>query len=70
MTKNVSVVIKIGAREIVALCVGIPLMYRKLRDIKLKYDKKSEKTKGTGADPIIFSDVIIDQDGNTWRREV
>lgn len=67
--KNVDIVVKIGAKEIVALCVGIPLMYKKLRDIKLKYDLK-EKRNDKDEKPIIFSDIIIDQDGNTWRKEV
>lgn len=67
--KNVDIMVKIGAKEIVALCVGIPLMYKKLRDIKLKYDLKEKRTDKDGK-PIIFSDIIIDQDGNTWRKEV
>jgi hypothetical protein len=67
--KNVDIVVKIGAKEIVALCVGVPLMYKKLRDIKLKYDVK-EKAGKSDADTIIFSDVIIDQNGTKWRKEV
>lgn len=63
--KNVDIVIKIGAKEIIALCIGIPLVYEKLRKIKLKYDNKSN----TNADPIIFGEVLIDNDGRVWRRE-
>lgn len=32
--------IKIGMKEIVAVAVSIPLVYEKLRRLKLKYDKK------------------------------
>lgn len=60
--------IKISSKEIVALGVVIPLVYKACRKIKLQYDKKSSKTKSDNSG-IIFSDVIIDAEGHKWRKE-
>ena len=70
-----------GAKEIMALLIGIPLVYERVRRVKLKYDKKEADSKvkrscaGDGAvdrvdsSGYIFGDVIIDSDGVKWRRE-
>ena len=63
--------IKISSKEIMAIGVVIPLVYKACRKIKLKYDKKSSEARpeneGHG---VIFSDVIIDANGNKWRKEM
>lgn len=62
--------IKVGFKEILAVAVGVPLCYEKLRKLKLKYDIKERKENPlSNHDGIIFSDVIIDQEGRKWRRE-
>ena len=67
--------IKISSKEIMAIGVVIPLVYKACRKIKLKYDIKYDK-KSSEARPeneghgVIFSDVIIDANGNKWRKEM
>lgn len=59
--------VKIGFKEIVAAAVSIPLAYKKIRQIKLKYDEKQKKTLGNKE--FVFNDVLIDQYGQRWIRE-
>lgn len=60
--------IRIGAKEIAAIAVAIPIVYEKIRKIKLKYDLK-EQVKGIKGVPVAFDDIIIDAQGRTWRLE-
>ena len=60
--------IRIGLREILAIALAIPVVYEKLRKVKLKYDLK-EQVKGVKGVPVAFDDIIIDAQGRTWRRE-
>lgn len=59
--------IEIGLKEITALSVAIPLVYDRVRKLKQKYDKESAKRKK--AEPVVFEDIFVDAEGNTWRRE-
>lgn len=62
--------IRIGMKEIVAVAVSIPLVYERLRKLKLKYDKKQTKT----ADRVIYDesgrlkpgDMLWDSEGIPW----
>ena len=61
--------IRIGVKEIVAVAVSIPLVYERLRRIKLKYDKKEEKVVREIRDDtgmLVPGDILFDVDGNQW----
>ena len=60
--------IRVGFKEIVAIACAIPVVYERMRKVKLKYDLKEQSKVGKGA-PVMFGDVIIDAQGRTWRRE-
>ena len=63
----INVDIRFGFKEIVAAAVSIPLAYKKIRQIKLKYDEKQQKTLDNKE--FVFNDVLIDQYGQRWIRE-
>lgn len=62
--------IKIGMKEIVAVAVSIPLVYEKLRKLKLKYDKKEQSV-----DRVIHDEsgilkpgtLLWDSEGIPWK---
>lgn len=56
----INVDIRFGFKEIVAAAVSIPLAYKKIRQLKLKYDEKQKK---------ILNGVLVDQYGQRWIRE-
>ena len=58
--------IKIGMKEIVTVAVSIPLIYEKLRKIKLKYDKKEERVVRDSSGYLQPGSVLFDSDGNQW----
>lgn len=60
--------IRIGFKEIMAIACAIPVVYERMRKVKLKYDVK-EHAKGVDGSPVMFGDLIIDAEGRTWRRE-
>lgn len=60
--------IHIGFKEIATIALAIPVIYDKLRKVKLKYDLK-EQTKGIKGTPVVFDDIIIDAQGRTWKLE-
>lgn len=63
----INVDIRFGFKEIVAAAVSIPLAYKKIRQIKLKYDEKQKKA--LNDKEFVFNDVLIDQYGQRWIRE-
>lgn len=63
----INVDIRFGFKEIVAAAVSIPLAYKKIRQIKLKYDEKQKKV--LNDKEFVFNDVLIDQYGQRWIRE-
>ena len=61
--------IRIGMKEIVAVAVSIPLVYEKLRKIKLKYDKKEQSVDRVIHDEsgmLKPGDVLWDSEGIPW----
>ena len=58
--------IKIGMKEIVAVAVSIPVVYEKLRKLKLKYDKKEERIVRDQSGYLQPGSVLFDSDGNQW----
>lgn len=65
---KVNLDIRIGAKELLAIACAIPIVYERVRKVKLKYDLK-EQSKGVKGTPVMFDDIIIDAQGRTWRRE-
>ncbi len=62
--------IKIGMKEIVAVAVSIPLVYEKLRRIKMKYDKKEQSVDRVIHDEsgmLTPGDVLWDSEGIPWK---
>ena len=59
--------IRFGFKEIVAAAVSIPLAYKKIRQLKLKYDEKEKKI--LNGKEFVFNGVLIDQYGQRWIRE-
>lgn len=59
--------VRFGVKEIVIAAVSIPLAYKKIRQIKLKYDEKQKKILDNKG--YVFNDVLIDQYGRRWIRE-
>lgn len=59
--------VKIGFKEIVAAAVSIPLVYKKIRQLKLKYDEKQKKI--LNGKEFVFNGVLVDQYGQRWIRE-
>ena len=59
--------IRFGFKEIVAAAVSIPLVYKKIRQLKLKYDEKEKKI--LNGKEFVFNGVLIDQYGQRWIRE-
>lgn len=59
--------IKIGIKEILAIAVSIPLVYKKVRQLKLKYDEKEKKI--LNGKEYVFNGVLVDQYGQRWIRE-
>ncbi len=62
--------IKIGMKEIVAVAVSIPLVYEKLRKIKLKYDKKEQSVDRVIHDEsgmLKAGDILWDSEGIPWK---
>lgn len=55
--------IKIGMKEIVAVAVSIPLVYEKLRKIKLKYDKKEERVIRDSSGYLQPGEVLFNSEG-------
>ena len=51
--------VKIGFKEIVAAAVSIPLAYKKIRQLKLKYDEKQKKILKTITKADISTDNLI-----------
>lgn len=62
--------IKIGMKEIVAVAVSIPLVYEKLRKLKMKYDKKEQSVERVLHDKsgmLKPGDVLWDSEGIPWK---
>ena len=63
----INVDIRFGFKEIVAAAVSIPLVYKKIRQLKLKYDEKQKKI--LNGKEYVFNGVLVDQYGQRWIRE-
>lgn len=63
----INVDVKIGFKEIVAVAVSIPLAYKKIRQLKLKFDEKEKKI--LNGKEFVFNGILIDQYGQRWIRE-
>jgi hypothetical protein len=62
--------IKIGMKEIVTVAVSIPLVYEKLRKLKLKYDKKEQSVDRVIHDEsgmLKPGDMLWDSEGIPWK---
>lgn len=75
MMRTVNIDLKLGMKEIVAIAAAIPMVYEKLRKLKLKYDEKSQKfteKKSDGETAYIFNagdkQVILGPDGGRYYR--
>lgn len=54
--------IRIGAKEIVAVAVAIPIVYERIRKIKLRYDKKERNIRDSSG-TLRPGDVLFDAEG-------
>ena len=54
--------IRIGFKEIVAIAVSIPLVYEKIRRLKLRYDKKERNIRDSSG-TLRPGDVLFDAEG-------
>ena len=54
--------IRIGAKEILAMAVAIPLVYERIRKIKLRYDKKERNIRDSSG-TLRPGDVLFDTEG-------
>lgn len=66
---KVNLDIHIGLKEITAIACAIPIVYEKMRKVKLKYDTKELKKNAIPGVPIAFDDTIIDAQGRTWKLQ-
>ena len=73
--RTINVDLKLGMKEIVAIAAAIPMVYEKLRKLKLKYDEKTRnltEKKSDGEIAYIFDagdkQIILGPDGGRYYR--
>lgn len=65
MKPTFNIDIRIGFREICAIMVAIPVVYEKIRKVKLKYDKKEQVIKDSSG-TLRPGEILYSTDGGQW----